>query len=78
MGVASEAFRSLDDWMFKRECRYVNHTHPNRNNKWRKNKYWGRLNLERKDRWVFGDKRYRFSPDKIFLVQYSKASTCSW
>lgn len=60
IGVASEAFRSLDDWMFKRECRYVNHTHPNRNNKWRKNKYWGRLNLERKDNWVFGDKRTGF------------------
>ena len=60
IGVASEAFRSLDDWMFKRERRYVNHTHPQRNNKWRKNKYWGRLNLERKDKWVFGDKHTGF------------------
>ncbi|WP_256090893.1 group II intron maturase-specific domain-containing protein [Nostoc sp. KVJ20] len=66
IGVASEAFRSLDDWMFKRECRYVNHTHPNRNNKWRKKKYWGRLNLERKDKWVFGDKRTGF-----YLIKFS-------
>lgn len=56
IGVSSEAFADLDDWMFRRESRYANHTHPNKNNGWRKNKYWGRLNLNRKDNWVFGDK----------------------
>lgn len=56
IGVSSEAFADLDDWMFRRECRYANHTHPNKNNGWRRNKYWGRLNLNRKDNWVFGDK----------------------
>lgn len=56
IGVSSEAFADLDDWMFRRECRYANHTHPNKNNGWRRNKYWGRLNLNRKDSWVFGDK----------------------
>jgi RNA-directed DNA polymerase len=30
--------------------------HPNKPKKWRKNRYWGRLNPERDDRWVFGDK----------------------
>ncbi len=24
--------------------------------KWKKDKYWGRLNLQSKDKWVFGDK----------------------
>ena len=28
----------------------------NKSNKWRKRKYWGKLNLSRKDKWVFGDK----------------------
>jgi len=55
--VASATFQKLDDWMFKRECRYVKHTHPNRPKKWRNNRYWGKLNLKRKDNWVFGDKR---------------------
>ncbi len=56
IGVASEAFSALDDWMFKRECKYVNRTHPNKNKKWRKDRYWGKLNLEKNDKWVFGDK----------------------
>ena len=56
IGVASEAFNALDDWMFKRECKYVNRTHPKKNKKWRKDRYWGKLNLEKNDKWVFGDK----------------------
>lgn len=55
-GVSSETFHSLDRWMFHRAVRYVKHTHPNKPRYWRQNRYWGRLNLERYDRWVFGDK----------------------
>lgn len=55
IGVASEAFSALDDWMFKRECRYVNRTHPKKNRRWRNQRYWGKLNLDKNDRWVFGD-----------------------
>jgi RNA-directed DNA polymerase len=43
--------------MFWREIRYGRHTHPNKSKRWTQNKYWGRLNLSRKDRWVFGDKK---------------------
>lgn len=57
IGVSSETFADLDDWMFRRECRYANHTHPNKSNRWRRDKYWGRLNLSRKDSWVFGDRQ---------------------
>jgi RNA-directed DNA polymerase len=55
--VASKTFSSLDKWMFRRECRYANRKHPNRNRKWKDNRYWGRLNKGRDDVWVFGDKR---------------------
>jgi RNA-directed DNA polymerase len=55
--VASRAFNSLDNWMYRRECRYVNYNHPNKPNKWKKKRYWGRLNKRRNDNWVFGDKR---------------------
>jgi len=42
--------------MFHRAVRYVKHTHPKKPRYWRQSRYWGRLNLERSDRWVFGDK----------------------
>jgi len=55
-GVSREIFHSLDRWMFHRTVRYVKHTHPKKPRYWRQSQYWGRLNLERSDRWVFGDK----------------------
>ena len=56
-GVPSKAFASLDNYLFKRHVRFVKRTHPKKNKKWTQNKYWGRLNLQRKDNWVFGDKQ---------------------
>jgi RNA-directed DNA polymerase len=56
-GVSSKAFNSLDYWMFKREFRHAKRMHPEKNKEWRTNRYWGRLNLDREDRWVFGDKQ---------------------
>jgi RNA-directed DNA polymerase len=54
--VASRTFTQLDRWMFHKERRYVNRTHPNKSNQWRQQRYWGKLNRKRNDRWVFGDK----------------------
>jgi RNA-directed DNA polymerase len=42
--------------MFHKERRYANRTHPNKPNRWKEKKYWGQMNLDRKDNWVFGDK----------------------
>ena len=47
--VSSKAFSKLDDYLFKRQVRFVKRTHPNKNKKWTKNKYWGRLKLQSKD-----------------------------
>jgi RNA-directed DNA polymerase len=55
--VASETFRKLDHFMFKREVRYAKHTHPDKSWQWITQKYWGRLNPRRRDYWVFGDKQ---------------------
>ena len=55
--IASKAFGNLDKYLFRRQVRFVNRTHPKKNTKWKKDKYWGRLNLQRKDNWVFGDKQ---------------------
>jgi RNA-directed DNA polymerase len=54
--VASKTFCKLDDWMFRRQVRYARHTHPNKSWKWMCKRYWGKLNAERDDKWVFGDK----------------------
>ncbi|MGV0107355.1 Group II intron-encoded protein LtrA [Nostoc sp. DSM 114160] len=56
VGVSSETFSSLDSWMYTREKRYAKRMHPNKSDKWRKAKYWGKLNLDREDNWVFGNK----------------------
>jgi RNA-directed DNA polymerase len=55
--VAKEIFSKLDSWMFYKEDRYTRWTHPNKPKDWRHRKYWGRLNLDRRDPWVFGDKQ---------------------
>jgi RNA-directed DNA polymerase len=54
--VSSKVFAKLDNWMFRREVRYVNRTHPRKPRYWKKAKYWGKLNKAEKDAWVFGDK----------------------
>jgi RNA-directed DNA polymerase len=56
IGVASVVFQKLDQWMFQRERLFVNRNHPNKPKEWKKDTYWGRLNVDRKDNWVFGDK----------------------
>jgi len=75
--VASKAFAALDHYMHQRERRYAKWTHPMKSEKWREARYWGRLNKNRQDRWVFGDKhtgayllRYRWFPiQRHVLVQ---------
>ena len=36
--VASKTFSKLDNWMFRREIRYVNHKHPKKSNDWKKSR----------------------------------------
>ncbi len=55
IGVSRKVFESLDDWMHKRARRYAKRMHPKKNETWRKERYFGRFNLKRKDKWVFGD-----------------------
>jgi RNA-directed DNA polymerase len=54
--VSSRTFNKLDAWMYHRARRYAKHTHPEKSWGWRRKRYWGRWNKERKDDWVFGDK----------------------
>src|SRR6266567_2364274 len=55
--VAKEIFHKLDRWMYHRTVRYTRHMHPTKSADWRRRRYWGRLNVDRLDNWVFGDKQ---------------------
>ena len=55
--VSSQIFSKMDTWMFVREKRYAIRMHPRKGQGWRYQRYWGRLNLDRNDNWVFGDKQ---------------------
>lgn len=55
--VASKVFGEMDRWMCLRQRRFVKHRHPHKPWQWCRHRYWGKLNPERKDIWVFGDKR---------------------
>lgn len=57
IGVASRTFNKLDNWMFRRQVRYVNRRHPNKPKYWKRSRYWGRLIPDRQENWVFGDKQ---------------------
>lgn len=57
IGVAKVIFHKLDHWMLFKEQRYSSRTHPKKAWNWKHKQYWGRMNLARKDNWVFGDKR---------------------
>jgi len=65
-GVASQIFHKLDYWMYQRAVRYAKQTHPNKARKWLHQRYWGRLNLDRADNNVFGDKQ-----TGRYLLRYS-------
>jgi RNA-directed DNA polymerase len=54
--VSSEVFSSLDDYMWKLLYKWAKRTHPKKSRRWRMDRYFGRFNRSRNDRWVFGDK----------------------
>lgn len=59
VGTCRDAFKDLDEFMFRREVRYANRTHPNKSSAWKRNRYWGKLHPQKEDTWVFGDKSTR-------------------
>lgn len=54
--VSKKVFTHLDDYIYSRCVRYVKRTHPNKNMRFTKDKYWGRFQPSRDNKWVFGNK----------------------
>ncbi|MFE4330795.1 group II intron reverse transcriptase/maturase [Streptomyces sp. NPDC056831] len=54
--VSSNAFTSLDDYMWKLTYKWAKHGHQNKSRNWIVNRYFGQFNPSSKNRWVFGDR----------------------
>jgi RNA-directed DNA polymerase len=54
--VSSQVFSALDNYVWKLLYKWVKRTHPNKSRWWRMDRYFGRFNPARNNRWVFGDR----------------------
>lgn len=81
IGVSKRTFSALDHWMVHKTIRHAKYAHPMKPKRWWKARYFGRLNPEKNDRWVFGDKatghyllRFSWSPIERHILIRGNAS----
>jgi RNA-directed DNA polymerase len=53
--VSSRVFSRLDTYVWKLTYKWAKHSHPNKSKTWLVDRYFGKFNKFRNDRWVFGD-----------------------
>jgi len=82
VNVASATFSQLDNWMYRKEVRFVKKMHPKKSAHWKTTQYFGRWNKARKDNWVFGDKhtggyllKFKWFKIERHVLVMGKAST---
>jgi RNA-directed DNA polymerase len=80
--VSSETFTALDNYVWKLAYTWAKHSHPNKPKHWIVDKYFGRFNHTRQDRWVFGDRDsgayvLKFAWTKIVRHQLVKSTASS-
>ena len=80
--VSSDAFSALDDYMWKLTYKWAKHGHQNKPRHWVVDRYFGRFNTSRNDRWVFGDRETgahlrKFSWTKIVRHQMVTGTSSS-
>lgn len=54
--VSKKVFQDLDAYLFHLLYRWGLHRHPNKSRRWIVSRYFGRFNMSRNDKWVFGDR----------------------
>jgi RNA-directed DNA polymerase len=54
--VSSKVFAMLDHYLWKLTYKWATSSHPNKPKAWVFNRYYGKFNRSRQDRWVFGDR----------------------
>jgi RNA-directed DNA polymerase len=55
-GVSTEVFTALDSYLWKLTYKWASYSHPNKPKHWIVDRYYGKFNKFRNDRWVFGDR----------------------
>ncbi|WP_246459799.1 group II intron reverse transcriptase/maturase [Streptomyces himalayensis] len=55
VAVSSKVFSSLDTYVWRLTFKWARHTHPRKSRTWVANRYFGRFNRSRDDKWVFGN-----------------------
>ena len=64
--VSKEVFSSLDTYLWQLTYRWALRRHPKKSRGWITNRYFGRFNTARQDRWVFGHR-----DNGAYLVKFS-------
>jgi RNA-directed DNA polymerase len=54
--VSSKVFNALGDYLWKLTYKWACRSHANKSKRWIVNRYYGKFNKFRNDRWVFGDR----------------------
>lgn len=54
--VSSETFSAMDRYLWRLLYKWAKHSHPRKPKRWIVDRYFGRFNKSRRDRWVFGDR----------------------
>lgn len=54
--VSSRVFNALDHYVWWITFRWARHKHPNKPKRWIVNRYYGKFNRFRNNRWIFGDR----------------------
>jgi RNA-directed DNA polymerase len=54
--VSAEIFGSLDQYLWELTFKWARFSHANKPTRWAVDRYYGRFNNARQDRWVFGDR----------------------
>jgi RNA-directed DNA polymerase len=54
--VSSKVFAMLDHYLWQLTYKWATSSHPNKPKAWILNRYYGKFNRSRQDRWVFGDR----------------------
>jgi RNA-directed DNA polymerase len=55
--VSSEVFNALDTYLWRLTYKWAKFRHPKKPKHWIVERYFGRFNKSRRDRWVFGDRQ---------------------
>jgi RNA-directed DNA polymerase len=79
--VSSDAFGSLDNYLWQLTFKWARFSHANKPPRWAVRRYYGRFNKGRQGRWVFGDRKsgaylHQFARTNIVRHQMVKGAAC--